>query len=153
MFGALREFLHDLSGPAGELGGATMPVELATAVLLVEAMRADESANASERVAVQRILQERFALSAAQVQQLLAAAEERSRQANDYFAFTNVLNERLAQEQKVQVVEQMWRVAYVDGSADAGEIHVISKVAGLLHVPHGDYIAAKLRARDAAAAR
>lgn len=146
---ALREFLKNLAAPAGETGPSAMTVQLATAVLLVEAMRADKGMDAGERAAVQRILQERFTLSAADVQELLAAAEERSRLANDYFAFTNVLNERLAQEEKVNVIELMWKVAYVDGTADAGEIHVISRIAGLLHVPHGDYIAAKLRAKGA----
>ena len=38
----------------------------------------------------------------------------------------------------------MWRVAYADGHLDAHENHLISKVAGLLHVSHGEYIAAVL---------
>ena len=33
---------------------------------------------------------------------------------------------------------------------DANENHVISKVAELLHVTHGEYIGAKLRAKEAA---
>ena len=45
-------------------------------------------------------------------------------------------------------MEAMWQVAYADGALDANENHVISKVADLLHVTHGDYIAAMLRARD-----
>jgi hypothetical protein len=38
-------------------------------------------------------------------------------------------------------------VAYADAHLDAHENHVISKVAGLLHVTHGEYISAKLRAK------
>ena len=34
---------------------------------------------------------------------------------------------------------------------DAHENHLISKVAGLLHVTHGEYIAAKLRAKESLA--
>ena len=48
------------------------------------------------------------------------------------------------------LVESLWQVAYADAHLDAHENHVISKVAGLLHVTHGEYIAAKLRAKDAA---
>jgi uncharacterized tellurite resistance protein B-like protein len=147
---ALRHFLQSLSAPAGETGPSALSVELATAVLLVEAMRADADMDAQERAAILDSLKEHFALESADVDELLALAERTSRQANDYFAFTNALNERLGQEQKIEVVEQMWRIAYVDGSADAGEHHVISKVAGLLHVTHGDYIAAKMRAKEAA---
>ncbi|MCY1383643.1 Tellurite resistance protein TerB [compost metagenome] len=50
----------------------------------------------------------------------------------------------------MRVVEAMWQVAYADDHLDAHENHVISKVAGLLHVTHGEYIAAKMRAREAA---
>ena len=43
-----------------------------------------------------------------------------------------------------------WKVAYADRELDAHEHHVISKVAGLLHVTHGQYIGAKMRAKVAA---
>ena len=44
----------------------------------------------------------------------------------------------------------MWQVAYGDAHLDENEMHTISKVAGLLHVTHGEYIAAKMRAKEAA---
>ena len=67
----------------------------------------------------------------------------------DYHRFTTVLNERFTQPQKIALVEAMWQVAYADEHLDANENHVISKVAGLLHVTHGEYIAAKLHAKQA----
>jgi uncharacterized tellurite resistance protein B-like protein len=149
MFDALRQFFSQAAPARGETGEPTVSVELATAVLLVEASRADQDIAPEERAALGRILQRSFGLAESDVRQLVATAEDRSRRANDFFAFTHVLNERLTQAQKAQVVEQMWQLAYVDASADPGESHVISRVAGLLHVPHGEYIAAKLRARDA----
>ena len=90
-------------------------------------------------------------MAEADVRELLVSAEDRSEHSNDFFSFTSVLNDRLAHPQKIEVVELMWRVAYADGSADAGESHVISKIAGLLHVTHGEYIAAKLHAKESAA--
>ena len=68
---------------------------------------------------------------------------------NDRQRFTATINELCTQEQKVQIVEAMWQVAYADGHLDAHENHVISKVAGLLYVTHGEYIAAKLWAKEA----
>jgi uncharacterized tellurite resistance protein B-like protein len=148
MIDALRQLVRALAGPAGP-EPEQVSVELATAVLLVEAMRSDEGSDPQERAAILAALHQRFGVDDGDLHQLLAAAEERSRAANDFFAFTSVLNGVLRQEQKVEVVELMWRIAYTDGSADAGESHVISRVAGLLHVPHGDYIAAKMRAKKA----
>ena len=63
------------------------------------------------------------------------------------------MNERFSQEEKISVVEAMWEVAFADQHLDANEHHVISKVAGLLHVTHGEYIAAKLHAQATMQAR
>jgi len=146
---ALRDFLRAIAAPATSSDASAIGTELATAVLLVEAMRADQGMDSAERAAVQQALKTRFSLDEADVRELLATAEQHSRRSNDFFSFTSVLNDRLTHPQKIEVIELMWRVAYVDGSADAGESHVISKIAGLLHVTHGEYIAAKMHAKQA----
>ncbi len=51
--------------------------------------------------------------------------------------------------QKLQIVEAMWQVAYADGHLQANEQHTLWRVADLLHVPHGAYINAKMRAKAA----
>ena len=52
-------------------------------------------------------------------------------------------------EQKIAIVELMWRVAYADGRLSADENHLMRKIGELLYIPHGAYVAAKLRAREA----
>lgn len=42
----------------------------------------------------------------------------------------------------------MWQVAYADAHPDEDEMHTIRTVAGLLHATHGEYIAAKMRAKN-----
>lgn len=126
-------------------------LQLATAVLLVEVMRADPALGVAERRAVVAALRQKFALSEQEIGDLVALAEETARGANDFHQFTSALNDGFDQEQKIRIVENMWRVAFSDGHLDAHENHLISKVAGLLHVTHGEYIAAKMRAREDAA--
>jgi len=41
-------------------------------------------------------------------------------------------------------------LAYADDVLCAYELHLVRKIAGLLHVPDSDYIAAKLRAQEQA---
>ena len=125
-------------------------LQLATAVLLVEVMRSDSHVNAAERAATVTALRAKLALSDDEVARLLAQAEHTAKSANDYFRFTSAMNEQFTQAQKIQVVEYMWQVAYADGHLDENENHLISKIAGLLHVTHGEYIAAKLHAKHAA---
>jgi uncharacterized tellurite resistance protein B-like protein len=128
-------------------------LQLATAVLLVEVMRSDTAVSAEERSATLAALRTQFALSDDELARLLAQAEDTAKSANDYFRFTSAMNEQFTQAEKIQVVEHMWQVAFADGHLDANENHLISKIAGLLHVTHGEYIAAKLHAREAAQRR
>jgi uncharacterized tellurite resistance protein B-like protein len=98
---------------------------------------------------VTRSLQRQFGLEAAQVDTLMALAAEEARLATDYFQFTSLINKNFSAEQKVQVVEYLWQVAYADGHLDAHEQHFMRKIADLLYVSHADYVGAKQRARDA----
>jgi uncharacterized tellurite resistance protein B-like protein len=127
-------------------------VRLATAVLLVEVMRADPALGEAERLAVVAALQRRFGLPKDELDRLVELAHETVRGANDFYAFTSTINDRFTHDEKVHMVELMWTVAYADGHLDAHENHLISKVAGLLHVTHGEYISAKLHAKQSTGA-
>ena len=149
MLRALQDLFNALSAPATTPAQEEHALHLATAVLLVEVMRADPQVRPEEREAVLAALHRKFELPPDEVARLVALAEDQARTANDFFAFTSTLNARFAHPQKIRIVELMWTVAFADGRLDENENHVISKVAGLLHVTHGEYIAAKLHARQA----
>ncbi len=148
MFDALKKLLDGMAPRfAGPSTPAAPSVHLAAAVLLMEVMRAESTISVEERAAAVRGLRTQFGLSQADIAPLLDGAERETQAAYDYFRFTNVLNDQLSQPQKIALVEAMWRAAYADLHLDPAENAVINQVAGLLHVTHGDYIAAKLRAQ------
>jgi uncharacterized tellurite resistance protein B-like protein len=153
MFKTVKDLLERLSAELAQPAD-TPPddhsLQLATAVLLVEVMRAAPEVHENEYGAVLQALRRKFELSEDELQQLLALAHERSRTAYDYQHFTQQLNQRFTHAQKIAMVEAMWAVAFADQHLDVHENAVIRKVAGLLHVTHGEYIAAKLHARHAA---
>jgi uncharacterized tellurite resistance protein B-like protein len=148
MFDSLRQFLDDLAHPI-PAGLPAPPLRLAAAVLLMEVMRAEDGITPQERAAAAAALHSQFGIAEADMAPLLADAEHESRAAYDYFRFTDVLDQHLAQPQKIALIEAMWQVAYADLHLDVQENAVISKVADLLHVSHDDYIAAKMRGRSA----
>lgn len=151
MFSTLQELFDKFTAAPGETPAEREhALRLAAAVLLVEVMRADAELQPVERQAMRAALGKRVGLDEAELARLIEQAEAQARQSNDYFAFTSRLNEHCSQPDKVALVEAMWDVAYANGVLDANEIHVVSKVAGLLHVTHGEYIAAKMRAKEAA---
>jgi len=147
----LKNLFAALTPPPGaDAAAAEHTLQLATAVMLVEVMRADTSFQDSERRAVLRALHDKFALAEDESARLLELAEQTARDATDWFAFTTHINARFEMPAKLRMIEHMWAVAYADGQLSAHEQHVLWRVADLLHVPQGAYIHAKMRARDAA---
>ena len=133
--------------PATDPAGAEHALQLATAVMLVEVMRADPSFHPGEREAVLAALRAKFALADDEAARLADLAEATAREATDLFAFTSRINQRFEMPQKIAMIEHMWRVAYADGHLSEHERHVLWRIADLLHVPHATYIATKLATR------
>ncbi len=150
MLRSLKDLFDTLTAPsAGQPPAQRVHQEhLATAVLLVEVMRADPRIGAAERDAVLAALRHKFALADDELQRLVELAEQESQGLYDFHRFTSALNAGFSHAQKIAVVESMWEVAYADAQLDVHESHLIGKIAGLLHVTHGEHIAAKMHARE-----
>jgi uncharacterized tellurite resistance protein B-like protein len=150
MLAALRDFFDkQLGDPATPARDAGQALELAAAALLVEVARIDGTMQASERDAVLHAIHEKFTLSGAEAQNLLALAENEMKAAGGYYPFTSLINQKFSQDQKEHLIELMWRAAYADHDLSAHELHLMRKLAGLLHIGDDAYIAAKLRAKEA----
>ena len=154
MLRTLKDLFNALLPPqaAGHAAPTEHTLELATAVLLVEVMRASAEIGNAERHAVLAALRDKFALGDDERDRLFELADRTAREATDFFSFTSRINEAFGMEQKLRMIEHMWRVAYADGRLSAHENHVMWRVSDLLHIPHGAYVSAKMRARDAAGA-
>jgi uncharacterized tellurite resistance protein B-like protein len=152
MLKSLKELLDHLLPPAPDAAPADAEHELrlATAVMLVEVMRADPTFHAGERDAVRAGLVDSFALTRDEAERLAELAEATAERATDLFSFTSHINERFEMPQKLAMIERMWRVAYADGRLSDHERHVLWRIADLLHVPQGAYVHARLRAQQAA---
>ncbi len=152
MLKTLKDLFDSLLPPAGGTPpqAAEHTLQLATAVLLVEVMRADASFHDAERQAVLAALRKVFHLADDEAQRLAELATATAQQATDLFGFTSQINSRFDMAQKLHMVELMWQVAYADGHLADHERHVLWRVADLLHVPQGAYVNARMRAQQAA---
>lgn len=122
---------------------------LAAAALLIETARADFTHDETEQAALERLLSATLALEPAEVHGLVEAAGERVDQATSLYEFTRVINDHYGAQQKLQLIRDMWDVAFADGELDKYEEHLIRQVAELTYVPHADYIRSKLAAMAA----
>lgn len=125
-------------------------LEQATAALLIEIARADHDDDPRETRAVEEALRRGFELDDEELGQILEAATGRVDDAVSLFEFTNVLNDTLSREDKVHVVENLWRVAFADGQLDHYEEHYVRRIADLMHVSHGDFVRTREKVRPPA---
>lgn len=112
----------------------------ATAALMIEIVRADHQEDPREMASVAAALTRAFSLEPAAVEALIADAVDRVDDAVSLFEFTSVLNEALDREGRVQLVADLWRVAFADGHVDHYEEHFVRRIADLMHVSHADFI-------------
>jgi uncharacterized tellurite resistance protein B-like protein len=147
MLTAIRNFFDKhLAAPANESpDSAERRVRIATAVLLVEVARSDHEFSESERQTVLASVQGKFGLSAEAAEELVTLAEQQSREAHDIFQFTSKIDAVFTPEQKVRLIEELWRAAYADSVLHEHEEYLIRRVADMLHLSHSQFITAKLR--------
>jgi uncharacterized tellurite resistance protein B-like protein len=148
----LKELFGALNSPPPDANAneSAHTLQLAAAVMLVEVMRADGQFHPAERRALIDVLRAKFALADDETARLVELAEQTVSGSTDWFEFTSHINAHFDMAAKVRMIECMWRVAYADGHLSEHERHTMWRVSDLLHVPHGAYINAKLRAKAAA---
>jgi uncharacterized tellurite resistance protein B-like protein len=116
MLRMLTELFESLgSSPAPAAPDRQHTLQLATAVLLLEVVRADGEIDAAERDAVLEALRSRFDLTPDERADLFELAREKSEHTHDLFSFTARLNQALDEPERIRVFEMLWNVAYADG--------------------------------------
>ncbi len=119
-------------------------LELATAVLLYEVMRADHNLNEAEQQSYIAQLKQHFHLTQQELTELTELCASHSEAAADYQQFTRVINELYAPEQKRALLDSLWSIAYADHKLTPEEEYTIRKIADLLYIPHSQFIQSKL---------
>ena len=148
MIARIRQFFEAHMQPTTAADDVEHRLKLASAALLVEMMHADLEITAEEKSRLREILQAHFSLGPEETETVLELAHEEKQTATDYYQFTSLINQHYTQQQKIQLVEDLWQIAWADAHIDSFEEHLVRKLAELLHVPHKHYIQAKHRVLD-----
>jgi uncharacterized tellurite resistance protein B-like protein len=120
-------------------------LQVAVAVLLIEAARMDDTFDADERAAIERLLAAKFELSPATTAKLMERAEAAAMQTAQIHPFTRLAVEKMPPEQRIRLIEMLWEVVYADGALDPEEDMLLRRVAGLIYISDHDRIAARQR--------
>ncbi len=149
MVTAVKQFFTKYINPNPETtaGVSDHSLQIATAALLIEMMRADTHISDDEKSTIRKSMKSKFDLSGEEVDALIHLAEEKIWEATGYFEFTSLMNKGFSQQQKIKVIEHLWEVAYADSILDKHEEYMVRKIADLIYVSHKDFIEAKLRVK------
>ncbi len=146
MIPKLAEWLNNKSPATTSGKDETRLLQLTSATLMTEVMAADFDEDETERETIRRLLHQQFDLSTTELDTLMTEARHNAKQATSLYPLVKTLIEKLSIEQRADVIEQMWRVAYADGRIDKYEEACVRKVSDLLFVPDSLFVRSKLRA-------
>ena len=121
--------------------------ELAGAALMVEIMEADHDLDDSESAEFVRVLEESFNLTSEEIEEIVLLARQEAAESTSLYEFTRLINDHYDYNDKVRLIENLWRIAFADEKLDKYEEGMIRRIADLIHVSHGDFIQAKLKVR------
>jgi len=143
-----------LSKLASWLGGddAAKPstkIELAeaAAALMVEVAHADASIDAQEVAHIEALIA-KAEHSDLCPKGTVETAHALSQDSVSLFEFTSVINDKMNDQEKYELILDMWRIAWVDGHIEPNEEQIIRRVADLIYLPHSGFIHARNSARD-----
>lgn len=122
--------------------------DLASAALLIEVMKSDHELDERESKEFLSVLQSRLNIKEEDLDELKKLAEEEAKQATSLYEFTRLINDSFEYEQKVGLIENMWRIAFSDEKLDKYEEHLIRKISELIYVSHSDFIRTKLATKN-----
>jgi uncharacterized tellurite resistance protein B-like protein len=122
-------------------------LQLAVAVLLHEARRADYAEGDEESIRARSALAEIFGLAPEQSAALLEEGRTKAQHLTSLYAPLTTVKRDFSLEERVRLVEHLWRVAFAHRGLDPYEDHYVRKVAHLLYVPNTQSMLARNRAR------
>ena len=120
-------------------------IRIATCALLLEMANIDGEFDESERDNIISVLKKDYNLFDEDTDALIDATENELKGSIDLWQFTNLINQNYSIEEKLRVIETVWRVAYADGKLEKHEDYLVHKLANLLRLSHKQLIEAKLK--------
>ena len=131
----MRLFTALTPSDEGEAGQHTHDeLQLAAAALLVEAAAMDGHYGEAEQAAIGRLLRRKFGLNDTEADSLQELALAEQSEANQLLGFTRVIKDRYSEEERVELIEMAWEVAYADGELHDYEANLLRRLGGLLYV-------------------
>lgn len=118
---------------------------LSLGVLLYLVATSDNNLSDSEKEEIIRILEKRNIDIPGKLFEILRNKEKDS---VDIYSFTNDINPVFNRNEKIRLIEDLFRVACADNNLSSEEIETIRTISTLLRLSHDEFISAKVKILD-----
>ena len=118
---------------------------VAVCALCIEIARIDGNFTQQELDTLLAILKDKYQLSSQYADALMAEADRELDESVDLWQFANLINQNFSTAEKIEIIENLWRIVYVDGKMEAHEHYLMNKLSNLLRLSHDQLIEAKLK--------
>jgi uncharacterized tellurite resistance protein B-like protein len=119
-------------------------IEIAACALFIEIAKADGEFTDEEREFIISEMKSTFNLDDDYVNDLMTLAEERIKESVSLYEFTGVINTTFTHEEKIELIESLWKLIYKDEKLNQYEDHLIKRIAATINIEHKQIINAKL---------
>lgn len=148
------DHLKSIVNRTGEDGPDEADLARAAAVVLLDLAAADDTQDEKELAVIHEAVRQAFDLEPGVLEALIDEAHTLQAEAVSLHDYTHDLRTGLDRDARDALIGSLWQVAYADGRIHRYEEHLIRRLAGLLGVPHAEYIRRKhLAAEQAGATR
>ena len=120
-------------------------IDKTCASLIIEVALADKVFDESEINLLKNMLLDTYSLKLDDANELIANAEKTVNESTSLYGYTREVNDNFDYQSKLDLLDQLWRMAFADGNIDKYEEHVVRKISDLIHISHNDFIQSKLR--------
>lgn len=121
--------------------------QIAACTLFIEIAKADSDFSVDEYKKISDVMEKMFELSREQVHELMEIAEDWISRSVSMYEFTEVINKHFSDDEKYELVKNLWKIVYADNVLDKYEEHLVRIISNNLLLSHRDMIAAKLEVK------
>ena len=122
---------------------------VALSCLLVEAALVDEDFGEDEKKVIFNILKKQFKNeSSSSINKIITEAIESFNNSSDLITHTKKIKENWKLDDRIDIIEMLWKVCLVDGQLEPYEDMLIRRISGLIYVNDKNRNLAKKKALD-----
>jgi uncharacterized tellurite resistance protein B-like protein len=149
MLDLVKKYFSQNGRPPVSTGDAdSKRILVATCALLLEMAAVDDEFSDEEQDVILSILRNDHHLSLGEANEILNRAHAQRERSIDLWQFTNLINRYYPEEDKIRIMEMIWKVIYADGRLNGHEDYLVHNLANLLRLSHAQLIDAKRKVKE-----